>query len=117
MANNGTQNYSLTNCYSCNKQIIKIAEKEGIKKVKIKDNFREHFIELSNKTIMRVAVCKECKELLMTQAGKEIAETILSKNKTHWRKGKKIKTENFDNLNVESSKITKGKFLKRKANK
>lgn len=117
MENTTMQNYSLTNCYSCDKQIIKVLNKDGVKKIKIKENFREHTIELSNNTIMRVAVCKECKEILMTEAGKEKVDIILAKNKLHWSKGRKINKGNFDKLTVINTNITKRKFLKRKANK
>jgi hypothetical protein len=49
-------------------------------------NFAEHFLELSNGTIMRVSVCSNCKLLLVagTQVQKT-ADNILSKHKDYWQ--------------------------------
>lgn len=48
-------------------------------------NYRDHIIELSNGTLMRVGVCQNCKELLV--AGKKVkatADNILKRHKDYW---------------------------------
>jgi hypothetical protein len=52
---------------------------------RIMTNYRDHIVGLSNGTIMRVGVCENCKELLVS--GEDVLKTaknILKKQKKYW---------------------------------
>jgi hypothetical protein len=74
-------------CSSCGTKIIQLG-----KKPKFLENYKEHFISLSNQTLMRIGVCDVCKVQLVAGDAKGIAKKILDNHKEYWS-NHKVKTE------------------------
>lgn len=98
-------------CSSCGDDIL--VSVNG--KLKKKNNFEEHTIMLSDWSLMRVAVCTDCKKLLKKQARKqEIADTILTNHETFWDKKTGLTAENAD---AEITEFKREKALKQHKDK
>lgn len=103
-------------CSACGERIITLG-----KKPRFLDNYREHFIELSNKTIMKVGVCADCRVSLVAGDAKGKADLILANHKEYWanRTKKTKKTTGrttkmiprfFEDLTVENPNTTPRDF-------
>lgn len=69
-------------CSSCGANIIDLT---GEKPKKL-PNFREHLIQLSDWSLMRVGVCDICKEKLTNGKDRQkIADAVLNNHKTYWK--------------------------------
>lgn len=92
-------------CSSCGVQVMDLTKK-GAKR--FLPNYREHYVELSDRTLMRVGVCEDCRSSLTS--GPNVAKTadkILKNHKTYWKfngrresayKDLKIEDPNTDEL-------------------
>ncbi len=114
-------------CTSCNKAIMTLKSLKSLKALKAlkakevkeanKNNkwlkldiYREHTLELSNNTLMRVAVCIDCKvKLVSSNLVKNIGNTILKKHKEYW-KNQKDKPKGFEKFTVVDYNTNFSKF-------
>jgi len=96
-------------CSSCGKEIL----------VKVNGKFRkslayrEHFLELSNGTIMRVGVCEDCKIKLVTgDKVDETAEKILDNHKIYWKEHSDTAPAKYDEITVTNPNTTPSQFIR-----
>ena len=101
-------------CTNCDVQIMDMT-KRG--QERFLPNYREHTIELSNLSLMRVAVCLDCKDTLTheTAQSKKIADTILDRHKVWWtnnlpKKDPRMPDFHMD-LSVEDANSSEEKFF------
>jgi hypothetical protein len=81
-------------------------------------NYRDHVLEISNGTLMRVGVCQNCKELLV--AGKKVkktAEDILENCKAFWRGSDEYAPHGFEMFEVIDPNTDEDKFALKRKNK
>jgi len=74
-------------CCVCGDEVVeKVKEK-----VRLKENYRQHIIKLSNWTLMRIGVCDKCHAKL-TSGNKvqETADTALANHKTYWEQSEMV---------------------------
>lgn len=67
-------------CSSCGVKIISLGRTP-----KFLENFKEHYISLSNGTLMKVGVCDVCRVELVSGDAKKMAEKILENHKEYWK--------------------------------
>lgn len=103
-------------CSSCGAKIIE-AKKVGLRKASLRKllNYKEHIVELSNGTIMRVAVCDKCKTELVAGKSQEIADKIIDNHIKYWDKVavKKEIPNDYKTITVVNSNTDLGTFLKK----
>jgi len=101
-------------CSACGKKIINMEIKGGKASLRKLDNFRENMIELSNGTLMRVAVCDSCKEELVAGNSMAKAQEILDNHVIYWEKQDKQEVPlNYASLEVVNSNTDLGTFIKK----
>lgn len=94
-------------CVNCDKSII--GDKKLPKKERLKE-YRETILELSNGTIMRVAICQKC----LKKLNQKMAEKIIVRHNEYWkREDKKFKDLDLIKFNVNEKKFIKDKKLKK----
>lgn len=99
-------------CTNCGVEVMDITRARGKKKL---DNYREHTMEMSDGSLLSVAVCEECKTLLVTgDKVQETAERILKHHKIYWQENSKddhgdARPSRFDKITISdpSSNILK----------
>ena len=102
----------LGKCSNCKTQIMDL-ELRGRKR--LLDNYRDHIVELSNGTLMRVGVCVNCKALLVAGLKvKDTADNILKNHKDYWEKDSHA-PDGFKSLIITDSNTSEDKFMKKKA--
>lgn len=70
-------------CTNCGTQIIDITRPRGKKAL---PNYAEHTMELSDGSMLKVAICTTCKPLLISGSKvKETADRILRHHKIYWQ--------------------------------
>lgn len=104
-------------CTNCGIEVMDITRARGKKKL---DNYREHTLEMSDGSLLTVAVCDECKSLLVS--GKKVEETadrILKHHKIYWQENERDdhgdgRPNRFDKLTVSdpNSDIIKNRTKK-----
>ena len=93
-------------CSSCGVQVMDLTKK-GAKR--FLPNYKEHYVELSDHTLMRIGICEDCRANLTS--GPDVLKTaakILKNHKTYWKfvgLGKK-----YQDLKVEDPNTDEGKF-------
>lgn len=93
-------------CSACGAQIIDLS---GVRP-RLLPNYREHIIELSNETMMRVGVCVTCKGKLVSGSKvKTTANAILANHRIYWGVQKR-RPKNFDKLTVSDPNTDEKKF-------
>ena len=78
-------------------------------------NYRDHIVELSNGTLMRVGVCVNCKALLV--AGSKVEDTadnILKNHKEYWNNDP-YAPKGYKSLIITDSNSTEEKFMQKRA--
>jgi len=104
----------LGKCSNCKTQIMDL-ELRGRKR--LLDNYRDHIVEISNGTLMRVGVCVNCKILLVAGTKvKETADNILKNHKEYWEVDK-YAPKGFKDLFIADPNSTEDKFMKKRADK
>jgi len=103
----------LGKCSACGTQVIEIKKENGKVKAKYLSNYKEHIIELSNHSIMRVAVCDKCKVELVAGKSKEIAVKIVDNHIDFWGKNKKTAPKEFASLTCVNSNTTLQDFTRK----
>ena len=97
-------------CTACGTEIMDLTIKK--KKQRRLENYREHIVELSNNTLMRVAICEKCKVKLVS--GKDVqatADLILENHKFYWD----LKKQKWHKeLKIEDPNTSKEKYLSKK---
>ncbi len=69
-------------CSNCDTQVMDL-NRRGQDRFLL--NYRDHIVELSNNTLMRVGVCVNCKKLLEDEkTAQETSDNILRKHKEYW---------------------------------
>lgn len=77
-------------------------------------NYRDHWVELSNGTIMRVGVCVNCKESLVSgEKVREVADGILKKHKEYWADDPRS-PESLQNVSIVDANGNEKSFLEKK---
>lgn len=74
-------------CTNCGTEVMDITRSRGKRKL---DNYREHTMEISDGSLLNVAVCDTCKSLLVS--GNKVEETsnrILKHHKIYWQENRK----------------------------
>jgi len=104
----------LGKCSNCKTQIMDL-ELRGRKR--LLDNYRDHIVELSNGTLMRVGVCVNCKILLVAGAKvKETADNILKNHKDYWENDQ-YAPKGFKDFIIVDPNSTEDKFMKKRADR
>jgi hypothetical protein len=112
------KNQMLGFCSSCGKSIIDLKKKGKKASAKFTEDYREHIIELSNFTIMRIAVCAECKEYLVSGAEViKMAQKIVDNHILYWKNHKKGAPKNYDKIKVVNPNTTPRDFMRKKEKK
>lgn len=102
-------------CSACGAKIIDIKKKGGKASLRKLENYKEHIVELSNGTIMRVAVCDNCKIELVAGKALDTAKTILSNHKDYWENNRKKKDiTDYAGLKIINPNTDLGTFLKKR---
>jgi hypothetical protein len=102
-------------CSACGEQVIEIKRIGRKVKAKFLPNYYEHYIELSNKTLMRIALCDKCKEYMVSGKNpKEKAQSIVNNHITYWNNNskKKDKPKNFKNLTATNPNLSVRDFIR-----
>lgn len=77
-------------CSSCGVKIISLGRTP-----KFLENYKEHYISLSNGTLMKIGVCDMCRVELVSGDSMKMAKKILKNHKEYWRnRTKKVKFTN-----------------------
>ena len=107
------KNKMLGYCSACGEKIIE-AKMQGKRKASLRKlpNYKEHIIELSNGTIMRIAICDKCKVELVAGKSQKTAEKILDNHIAYWSTAKSKPTD-YKNLSVVNSNTDLGTFIKK----
>jgi len=101
-------------CSNCGTQIMDLNQRG---QDRLLTNYRDHIVELSNGTLMRVGVCVNCKELLV--AGKKVKETadkIMEKHKEYWRNDEHA-PRGFEDFSITDPNTDEDKFRKKRGDK
>lgn len=95
----------------CNTQVMDLAKKgEG----RFLTNYRDHWIELSNGTIMRVGVCVNCKAKLVSGSNvRKTAEKILQKHKAYWTTDP-YAPKDFQSMEIVSPNTSEKGFMEKR---
>ena len=99
-------------CSHCGMNIIEL---KAEKKKRITSDYVEHLLELSNKTLMRVAVCPNCKALLVS--GDKVSETadkIMQNHIYYWDFHQKQRPEDYKSLFVTDPNTSKSKYFRKR---
>lgn len=104
----------LGKCSNCKTQIMDL-ELRGQKR--LLTNYRDHIVELSNGTLMRVGVCVNCKALLVAGLKvKETADNILKNHKAYWE-GDQYAPKGYKSLIIIDPNSTEAKFMQKRADR
>lgn len=77
-------------------------------------NYRDHIVELSNGTLMRVGVCQNCKELLVSgKIVKKTADNILKRHKDYWATDEHA-PRGFEDFEIIDPNTDEEKFAKKR---
>ena len=101
-------------CSACGAKIIEITIEKGKKKARFLDNYKEHIIELSNNTIMRVAVCDKCKVELVAGKSKKTANKIVENHIAYWDNKPLNSPMDYQKIICINSNTTEMDFLRKK---
>jgi len=102
----------LGKCSNCKTQIMDL-ELRGQKR--LLTNYRDHIVELSNGTLMRVGVCVNCKALLVAGLKvKETADNILKNHKAYWD-GDRYAPKGYKSLIIIDPNSTENKYMQKRA--
>ena len=78
-------------------------------------NYRDHIVELSNGTLMRVGVCVNCKALLVAGLKvKETADNILKNHKAYWD-GDRYAPKGYKSPIIIDPNSTENKYMQKRA--
>lgn len=98
-------------CALCQEvRIMEAVEGGGVQTL---PNYCEHFVELSNGSIMRIGICEDCRPRLIS--GKNVlqnAKKILDLHKEFWRS--ENPHGNFDDLDIADPNTDEQKHLQKK---
>lgn len=105
----------LGKCSACGLKIIDITVNRTKASLRKLPNYHEHTIELSNGTIMNVAVCDTCKIELVSGKAKKKADEILDKHIQFWdaRKKHKDTPRGYQTLKISNPNTDLATFLKK----
>lgn len=102
-------------CSSCGEVVIDLTKDGRKASAKFKENYKEHIIELSNKTIMRVGVCDKCKiELVSGKNPLKIAKKIIKNHIDYWTGHRKEAPRSFEEIKVVHPNTNLRQFLRKK---
>jgi len=99
-------------CSHCGVNIIELKQ---TKKKRITSDYCEHLLELSNKTLMRVAVCPNCKVLLVS--GDKVLKTadkIIKNHIDYWNHHQRQAPGDYKELYVVDPNTSKSKFFRKR---
>lgn len=98
-------------CSSCGVKIISLGRTPKFLK-----NYKEHYISLSNGTLIKVGVCDICRVELVSGDSKKMAKKILENHKEYWRNRMKKTKRNipkfFEKLDVNHPNTNPRDFIR-----
>jgi len=98
-------------CSNCDTQVMDL-NRRG--QDRFLSNYRDHIVELSNNTLMRVGVCQNCKALLEDEkTAQEVADNILKKHKDYWNNDEYAPI-GFEDFTIIDQNTNEDKFAKKR---
>lgn len=101
-------------CSACGASVIVFDKTKKKASAKFAPDFREHYIELSNKTLMRIGLCADCKVYMVSGADiDKKAKDIIKNHIAFWKENSKDAPDNFSKLTVVNPNTNPDLFIRK----